>query len=118
MMIVTIITNRFSFMVCMILIVQHHLTRNLLIHSMFVLLNYLIGMKHLNSIQYFDMSDTCYIFRFITYAFDDGVDMRDPRISVFLNPSPDRLPATLFIVAELDALRDDSFGIEMFMTNN
>ncbi|CAF2261430.1 unnamed protein product [Rotaria magnacalcarata] len=47
---------------------------------------------------------------FITHTFDDGVDMKDPRISVFLNPSPDLLPATLFIVAELDALRDDSFA--------
>ncbi|CAF3972715.1 unnamed protein product [Rotaria sordida] len=48
-------------------------------------------------------------------AFDDGVDMNDPRISVFLNKSPEKLPPTLFIVAELDPFRDDSYAYKKIL---
>ncbi|CAF3586845.1 unnamed protein product [Rotaria sp. Silwood1] len=46
----------------------------------------------------------------IKNAFNNEVDANDPRISVLRNTSPDRLPPTLFIVAELDPLRDDSYA--------
>ncbi|CAF4174781.1 unnamed protein product [Rotaria sordida] len=45
----------------------------------------------------------------IKNGFGDGVDMNDSRMSVFRNKSPEQLPSTLFIVAELDPLRDDSY---------
>ena len=37
--------------------------------------------------------------------------MKDPRASVMLRESFDKLPPCLFIVAELDPLRDDSYSM-------
>ncbi|CAF4948277.1 unnamed protein product, partial [Rotaria sp. Silwood1] len=57
--------------------------------------------------QYFvtpELIDWC-----IKNAFSDGLDMNDPRISVFRNTSLEQLPPTLLIVAELDPTRDDSY---------
>ncbi len=50
-------------------------------------------------------------FRFKSNALRDENDMKNPRASVLLNESFDNLPPCLFIVAELDPLRDDSYGI-------
>ncbi len=48
-------------------------------------------------------------FRFTSNALRDENDMKDPRASVLLHKSFDNLPPCLFIVAELDPLRDDSY---------
>ena len=37
-------------------------------------------------------------------------DQIDPRFCIFRNKKYDQLPPTLFIVAEIDALRDESYG--------
>lgn len=37
--------------------------------------------------------------------------MNDPRISIVRYSSHDHTPPTLFIVAELDHLRDESYGM-------
>ncbi len=50
-------------------------------------------------------------FRFTSNALRDENDKKDPRASVLLNESFDGIPPCLFIVAELDPLRDDSYGI-------
>ena len=50
------------------------------------------------------------IFRFKSNAFHDENDQKNPRASVLLNESFDNLPPCLFIVAELDPLRDDSYS--------
>ncbi|CAF1338357.1 unnamed protein product [Rotaria sordida] len=63
--------------------------------------------KEFTDPQYFSIPgllDWC-----IQNGFGDGVDMNDPRISVFRNTSFEQLPPTLFIIAELDPLRDDSY---------
>jgi acetyl esterase/lipase len=49
-------------------------------------------------------------FRFTSNALRDDNDKKDPRASVLLNESFDGIPPCLFIVAELDPLRDDSYG--------
>ena len=45
-------------------------------------------------------------------ALRDENDKKDPRASVILQKSFENLPPCLFIVAELDPLRDDSYGME------
>jgi len=37
-------------------------------------------------------------------------DRANPRIATLLRPRFDHLPPTLFIVAECDIIRDDSYG--------
>ncbi|CAF1196708.1 unnamed protein product [Adineta steineri] len=49
------------------------------------------------------------------HAFRDANDLKDPRASVFLNKSFDTLPPCLFIVAELDPLRDDSYAYQQLL---
>jgi acetyl esterase len=46
---------------------------------------------------------------FKSNALRDENDMKNPRASVLLNESFDNVPPCLFIVAELDPLRDDSY---------
>jgi len=46
---------------------------------------------------------------FSSNALRDENDKKDPRVSVLLNESFDGIPPCLFIVAELDPLRDDSY---------
>lgn len=43
-------------------------------------------------------------------ALRDDNDKKDPRASVLLNESFEGVPPCLFIVAELDPIRDDSYG--------
>ncbi|CAF1112692.1 unnamed protein product [Adineta steineri] len=45
-------------------------------------------------------------------AFRDADDLMDPRASVLLNKSFDGLPPSLFVVCELDPLRDDSYAYQ------
>lgn len=52
------------------------------------------------------------MFRFSTNALRDDNDRKDPRASVLLQESFENLPTCLFIVAELDPLRDDSYGTD------
>jgi acetyl esterase/lipase len=49
-------------------------------------------------------------FRTASTALRDENDKKDPRASVLLYESFDDVPPCLFIVAELDPLRDDSYG--------
>ncbi len=44
-------------------------------------------------------------------ALRDENDRKDPRASVLLHESFDNLPPCLFIVAELDPIRDDSYSM-------
>jgi acetyl esterase len=44
-------------------------------------------------------------------ALRDENDKKDPRASVLLQESFENLPPCLFIVAELDPLRDDSYSM-------
>ncbi|CAF1129286.1 unnamed protein product [Rotaria sordida] len=46
------------------------------------------------------------------HAFHDANDLKDPRVSVLLNKSFNTLPPCLFIAAELDPLRDDSYAYQ------
>lgn len=46
-------------------------------------------------------------------AFRDEYDLVDPRVSVVFNSSFENIPSCLFVVAELDPLRDDSYGMDM-----
>lgn len=50
-------------------------------------------------------------FRFSANALRDDNDKKDPRASVLLQESFENLPPCLLIVAELDPIRDDSYGI-------
>jgi len=51
---------------------------------------------------------------YVRYRFMDKVveakDRENPRIAALLRPRFDHLPPTLFIVAECDIIRDDSYG--------
>ncbi|CAF1193351.1 unnamed protein product [Adineta ricciae] len=48
-------------------------------------------------------------------AFRDKNDLNDSRVSVMLSHSFDGLPPCLFIVAELDPLRDDSYAYQKLL---
>jgi acetyl esterase/lipase len=50
------------------------------------------------------------LFRFVTNALRNEADKTNPRASVLHNKTFDSLPPCLFIVAELDPLRDDSYS--------
>ncbi len=63
-------------------------------------------MEYFESLKYL-----LYFERSFVNAFHDKSDTKDPRVSVLFNTSLDSVPPTLFIVAELDPLRDDSYGI-------
>ena len=47
--------------------------------------------------------------RFMSKVVEEK-DVANPRIATLLRPRFDHLPPTLFIVAECDPLRDDSYG--------
>ncbi|CAF0722646.1 unnamed protein product [Adineta steineri] len=49
---------------------------------------------------------------FTKHAFETSQDLKDPRISALYNTSLQDVPPCLFIVAELDALRDGNLGSE------
>jgi acetyl esterase/lipase len=49
-------------------------------------------------------------FRFASNALRNDADKTNPRASVLRHKSFDSLPTCLFIVAELDPLRDDSYS--------
>ncbi|CAF3116870.1 unnamed protein product, partial [Rotaria sp. Silwood2] len=88
---------------------HHHFDNNqqILVYGMYDFTRSASSYKEFTDEQYF--STPALLDWVIKNGFDDGVDMNDPRISVLQNTSPDRLPPTLFIVAELDPLRDDSY---------
>ncbi|CAF3088586.1 unnamed protein product [Rotaria sp. Silwood2] len=90
---------------------HHHFDNNqqILVYGMYDFTRSASSYKEFTDEQYF--STPALLDWVIKNGFDDGVDMNDPRISVLQNTSPDRLPPTLFIVAELDPLRDDSYGM-------
>ncbi|CAF1290785.1 unnamed protein product, partial [Didymodactylos carnosus] len=48
-------------------------------------------------------------------AFRDENDIRDSRVSLLLQSSFNNLPPCLFIVAELDAVRDDSYEYQKLL---
>ena len=52
----------------------------------------------------------CIIYRFEANAFRSSEDYKDPRVSSLLNTSFEGVPPCLFIVADLDPLRDSSLG--------
>jgi len=49
------------------------------------------------------------LFRFMDKVVEEK-DRENPRIATLLRPRFDHLPPTLFIVAECDIVRDDSYG--------
>ena len=51
------------------------------------------------------------VFRFNSNALRDENDKKDPRASVLLYETFENVPSCLFIVAELDPLRDDSYSM-------
>ena len=51
-------------------------------------------------------------FRFAASALRDENDKKDPRASVLLHETFENVPPCLFIVAELDPLRDESYGMK------
>ena len=48
--------------------------------------------------------------RFASQALRNEEDKRNPRVAILHHQSLDSLPRCLFIVAELDPLRDDSYS--------
>ena len=48
-------------------------------------------------------------------TFENDFDSKEPRASVVLHESFEHLPPALFIVAELDPLKDDSHGKYIFI---
>jgi acetyl esterase/lipase len=66
---------------------------------------------HLHEIDTYKlMSILILLSRFTSNALRDDLDKTNPRASVLLQSSFEGLPPCLFIVAELDPLRDDSYG--------
>ncbi len=51
------------------------------------------------------------VIRFNSNALRGENDKKDPRASVLLYESFENVPPCLFIVAELDPLRDDIYGM-------
>jgi acetyl esterase/lipase len=54
------------------------------------------------------------IYRFFTNGFRNSDDYKDPRVSPLLNTSFEGLPPCLFIVADLDPLRDGNLGMKKY----
>ncbi len=52
------------------------------------------------------------MYRFFANAYRSADDLKDPRVSALLNTSFEDLPPCLFIVAELDVLRDGNLGMK------
>ena len=53
------------------------------------------------------------IDRFLANGYENAEDYRTARVDALLNTSFEGLPPCLFIVAELDPLRDSNLGIEI-----
>ena len=53
-------------------------------------------------------------YRIDKNAFQSPEDWKDPRFSFLSNTSFEGLPPCLFIVAELDPLRDGNIGMKYF----
>ncbi len=53
-------------------------------------------------------------YRLTINAFRNSDDCNDPRVSALLNTSFEGLPPCLFIVAELDPLRDGNLGMKNY----
>jgi len=51
-------------------------------------------------------------------AFGDENELKDPRAAILLNETFDGVPPCLFIVAELDPVRDLSYGMNARECNN
>jgi len=51
------------------------------------------------------------LLRILSLQVEKTEDQLDPRFCIFRNEKCDHLPPTLFIVAEIDTLRDESYGI-------
>ena len=47
-------------------------------------------------------------------AFQSSDDLRDPRANALVNTSFEGIPPCLFILAELDPLRDGNLGMECY----
>ena len=56
------------------------------------------------------MRGTCACIRFQSNALQHLDDGKNPRASVMLNENFEGIPPCLFIVAQLDPLRDDSYS--------
>ena len=50
------------------------------------------------------------MFRFVSNAFGNENDKKDPRVSILTNKLSNSVPPCLLITAELDVLRDDSYS--------
>ncbi|CAF1619703.1 unnamed protein product [Adineta ricciae] len=66
--------------------------------------------KEFNKEMYFLTVD--FMNWFISNAFESSQDLKDPRISGLFNTSLKDVPPCLFIVSELDVLRDGNLGIK------
>jgi hypothetical protein len=56
-----------------------------------------------------------YNYRLTNNAFQSSEDYKDPRVSPLINTSFEGLPPCLFIVAELDPLRDGNLGMQQLL---
>jgi acetyl esterase/lipase len=54
------------------------------------------------------------LYRLVLNGYRSNDDLKDPRVSALLNKSLEGVPPCLFIVAELDPLRDGSFGMKEY----
>ncbi len=61
----------------------------------------------LNHVTYFVI-----VYRFSANAFENEEVLKDPRVSALLNTSFQDLPPCLFIVADLDVLRDENLRMK------
>jgi acetyl esterase/lipase len=58
------------------------------------------------------------MYRFFECGFRTSDDYKDPRVSALLNTTFEGLPPCLFVVAELDPLRDDNLGMKEYKLLN
>ncbi len=64
----------------------------------------------LNHVTYFVI-----VYRFSANAFENEEVLKDPRVSALLNTSFKDLPPCLFIVADLDVLRDENLRMKYWI---
>ena len=58
------------------------------------------------------------MYRFLGCGYRSPDDYKDPRVSALLNTSFEGLPPCLFVVAELDSLRDENLGMKEYKLLN
>jgi len=58
------------------------------------------------------MLDFMIMYRLQDNAYRNSDDLKDPRVNALLNTSLEGVPPCLFIVADLDPLRDGNLGMK------